>query len=230
MRIIAHIENDYREKFGVPRQSGLAEDTLSRLVFEPEFRVPEAFRGLEEYSHLWLLWCFSENEGRDWSPTVRPPKLGGNERKGVFATRSPFRPSPIGLSCVKIVSLDPSAPDGACLTVSGADLMNGTPVYDIKPYVPYTDARPEARGSFGEALKAERLAVTFPPELLAKVPEEKRAGLTELLALDPRPGYHKDPERIYGINYGGQNIRFRVENSCLSVTDIEETEEENAHV
>ncbi len=220
MKIIAHIENSYEEKFGVPRQSGLAEHVLSRIVFEPEYRVPAAFRGLEEYSHLWLLWCFSANEAAGWSPTVRPPVLGGNARKGVFATRSPFRPNPIGLSCVKLVKLEPEAADGAILTVSGADLMNGTPIYDIKPYIPYTDCRPEALGSFAEVHKDARLAVVIPEELLRRVAPEEQAGLREMLSLDPRPRYQQDASRIYGCHFAGRNVQFRVEDGVLTVTDI----------
>lgn len=226
MKIIARIENDYTEKFGVPRQSGLTEDVLSRIVFLPEYRVKEAFRGIEEYSHLWLIWGFSENADKPWSPTVRPPKLGGNIRKGVFATRSPFRPNPIGLSAVKLVRVDPEAEDGAILTVSGADLMNGTPIYDIKPYLPYADSHPEAQGSFGEAIKDVRLTVVIPESILARIPEDKQAGLRESLALDPRPGYQHDDAREYGIAYGGFNIRFIVSGEVLTVFAAEKQQEE----
>lgn len=220
MKVIARIENPYQEKFGIPRQSSLAEHVTSRIVFEPEYRIPEAFRGLEEFSHLWLLWCFSENAEAGWSPTVRPPVLGGNVRKGVFATRSPFRPNPIGLSCVKILSVVPDAPDGACITVAGADLMNGTPIYDIKPYIPYTDCRPEAQGSFAEENKDSRLEVLLPEELAGSIPSELKEGLLELLSLDPRPRYQQDPERVYGCSFGGLEVHFQVEGGRLRVTDI----------
>ena len=188
IKIIAHIENDFTEKFGIPRQSGLA-DVPSRIVFEPEYRVAEAFRGLEGFSHLWILWLFSEAMGKKWSPTVRPPRLGGNTRMGVFATRSPFRPNSIGLSSVKISGIDLNSPDGPVITVTGADIMNGTPIIDIKPYLAYTDSHPEALSGFALADRSDILTVDFPPELLEKVPEEKRHGLIKILAQDPRPSY-----------------------------------------
>ena len=223
MDIIARIENDYTDSFGIPRQSGLCEAVLSRIVPEPGFSMREAFRGIEEYSHLWLIWGFSKNENAGWHPTVQPPRLGGNARVGVFATRSPFRPNGLGLSCVRLVEAAVDAPDGPYLIVAGADLMNGTPIYDIKPYLPYADAFPEAR--VNEALARNRLAVQFPGEAEALLPDEKRAVLTELLSLDPRPAYQDDPARIYGFRFGGFHIRFRVEDGILTVLEI--TEENN---
>ena len=223
IRPVAHIENDFREKFGIPRQSGLAGEGLSRIVFLPEFRRPEAFRGLEAYSRLWLIWEFSERTGEksDWSPTVRPPKLGGNTRVGVFATRSPNRPNPLGLSCVTLREILWNDPEGPVLLVGGADLMNGTPIYDIKPYLPYTDAFPAERGSFGEERKDARLSVTFLPGTEEQIPAEHRAALREILSLDPRPGYQEDPERIYGLAYGNWNIRFRADKETLTVLKTE---------
>ena len=218
MKVIAHIENDYTEKFGIPRQSGLNRALLSRIVMEPEYRSPEAFRGIEASSHLWLIWAFSAvKEGASFSPTVRPPRLGGNTRVGVFATRSPFRPNRLGLSCVELIRLEQTA-EGPVLIVAGADLMNGTPIYDIKPYLPYADAHPDAR--INEALSHKRLDVLFPDELKARLPKEKIAPLTELLALDPRPAYQEDPERIYGVRFGEYNIRFRVQGELLEVCEI----------
>lgn len=230
--IIARIENDLREKFGVPRQSNLAKNIISKIVFEPEYRDSNAFRGLEEYSHIWLIWEFSENikkernvvQGKNWSPTVRPPRLGGNKRVGVFATRSPFRPNPIGLSSVKLERIELDTPEGPVLYVSGADLMNGTPIYDIKPYLPYVDCHPEATGSFSEEKKDYRLQVELSDavrEQLAKeLSEDQIRGLIEILAMDPRPSYQDDPLRIYGIAYGGKNIRFKVENNLLEVVKV----------
>ena len=277
MKTIARIYNDLNEKFGVPRQSGLAEHVLSRIVFEPEYRDLHAFRGLEAYSHIWLIWQFSEHVDREWSPTVRPPRLGGNTRVGVFATRSPFRPNPVGLSCVKLVSVELETEDGPVLYVSGADLMNDTPIYDIKPYLPYVDCYPEAKGSFAEEKKNYRLKVeisdeireemekVFAKDLLKRhsenndrkrvviksnlpiieknkaITENSKAGieiakptiegykletdikingLIELLALDPRPSYQNDPERVYGMAYCGRNVKFRVEGDVLTVVEI----------
>ncbi len=225
MKIVARINNDFKEKFGVPRQSGLAGNIFSKIIFEPEYRDPNAFRGLEEYSHLWLIWEFSENVEKEWSPTVRPPRLGGNKRVGVFATRSPFRPNPIGLSCVKLERIELSTPDGPVLYLSGADLMNGTPIYDIKPYLPYVDCHPEATGSFAEENKEYRLEVELSEEIrecLRKVfSEEKINGLMEVLSLDPRPSYQEDSKRIYGFTYGGYDIRFRVTGSILELVNME---------
>ncbi len=219
MDIIAHIYNDYTEKFGVPRQSGLNPALLSRVVMEPAYRVPEAFRGIEAYSHLWLIWEFSQVPAdAPFSPTVRPPRLGGNTRVGVFATRSPFRPNRLGLSCVELVRAEETA-EGPVLIVSGADLMNGTPIYDIKPYLPYADSVPDAR--VNEALSRERLEVSIPEELAARIPADKLPALKEMLALDPRPAYQDDPARVYGVRFGACNVRFRVENGVLHVTAIE---------
>lgn len=219
---IAHIENNYREKFGVPRQSSLAPSVRSVLVMEEAFRNPDAFRGIEQYSHLWLLWGFSENPAaaaEDYSPTVRPPKLGGNVRMGVFATRSPFRPNPIGLSCVKLEEVHTDDPAGRYLIVSGTDLMNDTPVYDIKPYIPYADARPEALGGFAEKLAGARLPVAFSAQAAAVLREAERKELEEILSLDPRPGYQDDPERIYGLRYGAYDVHFTIKGGSVTVHD-----------
>lgn len=217
MEIVARIENDYGEKFGVPRQAGLAADTLSRVIVEPAFRIREAFRGIEACSHIWLIWGFSENEARGWTPTVRPPQMGGNERLGVFATRSPFRPNRLGISAVKLVRVTLDDPDGAFLTVSGADLMNGTPIYDIKPYIPLADAIPDAADVLAGKRVKGRLAVVCDKSRLADLSEDEQAGLLETLSLDPRPAYQDDPERIYGILYAGRNIRFKVAGGVLTV-------------
>ena len=220
MKIIAHIRNGFETKFGVPRQSGLARAVLSWIVFEPEYRSPDALRGLEDFSHLWLLWEFSEAKRDTWSPTVRPPRLGGNARMGVFATRSPFRPNPIGLSCVIIEEIRLQSEQGPVILVSGADLMNGTPIYDIKPYLPYADCRPEATGGFTDAVERKLLTVDCPPELLMKIPAEHRAAVLEILSQDPRPSYQRDPERIYGIAYAGMDIRFRVDGGRVDVREV----------
>lgn len=217
METIAHIFNDYTEKFGIPRQSGLNRALLSRIVMEPAYRSPEAFRGIEAYSHLWLIWEFSAVPAdAPFSPTVRPPRLGGNTRVGVFATRSPFRPNRLGLSCVELVRLEQTS-EGPVLIVAGADLMNGTPILDIKPYLPYADAFPEAR--VNEALSRKTLTVVIPDEVKARLPEDKIAPLTGLLELDPRPAYQSDPERIYGVRFGAYNILFRVEGDVLTVCE-----------
>lgn len=220
MKQIARIENDFTEKFGIPRQSGLADGVVSRIVFEPEYRVAEAFRGLEGYTHLWLLWLFSAAVREDWSPTVRPPRLGGNVRMGVFATRSPFRPSPIGLSSVRLVDIALHTPRGPVLTVSGADILNGTPVLDIKPYLAYTDAHPDAADGFALATREAVLEVSFPAALLSRVPAEKRDGLLAVLAQDPRPQYQHAPERVYVMRFGTQDISFCVDGTRLTVTDV----------
>ena len=220
MKIIAHIENAYSEKFGVPRQSGQVQSILSRIVFEPEYRNPSAFHGITDYSHLWLIWEFSEAKRENWSATVRPPRLGGNRRLGVFATRSPFRPNPIGLSCVRLIGLDFEDSNGPVLTVSGADLMNGTPIYDIKPYLPYADSHPDASGGFTDGLEEHLLQVELPPQLAEKLSEELASCLKEVLAQDPRPRYQDDPERIYGMTFAGKNIRFKVGGGLLTVCDI----------
>lgn len=221
LRPIARIQSDFSEKFGIPRQSGLVEALRARVVFAPEYRVREAFRGLEGFSHIWLVWGFSQNVGAGWSPTVRPPRLGGNVRMGVFATRSPFRPNPIGLSCVELLAIDYDAPDGPALVVGGADLLDGTPIFDVKPYVPHADCRPQARGGFADAHREDRLAVDFPPRLEALVPPDKREALRGVLAGDPRPSYQRDPQRLYGLGFAGLQVRFTVEDGVLRVRQVE---------
>ncbi len=226
-RVIAHIENDYKEKFGIPRQSGLVESLISKIVFEPEYRSAEAFRGIEEYSHLWLLWHFSEaDRGADWSPTVRPPRLGGNTRVGVFATRSPFRPNSIGMSSVKLERVELDKALGPVLYVSGADLLHGTPIFDVKPYLAYVDSHPEAVDGFALNQKEGTLLVEFPEEWLLKVPKEKQAGLKELLAQDPRPQYQKDAERVYKMRFGEQEVWFTVDGDVVKVCRVKEEWEE----
>ena len=224
MIIIARIYNDYETKFGIPRQSGLVSAAVSRIVFEPAYRNPDALRGLEDFSHLWLIWEFSEAKRDSWSPTVRPPRLGGNTRMGVFATRSPFRPNPIGLSVVKIERIELNTDSGPVIDVSGADLMNGTPIFDIKPYLPYADCHPEASGGFAEAVRGKRLDVACAPELLSRIPEAHRAAVLEILAQDPRPSYQHDPERIYGLNFAGQNVKFTVDGERLTVREVKSEE------
>lgn len=219
MKIIAHIKSDFPAKFGIPRQSGLTE-LVSRIIFEPEYRVPEAFRGLEGYSHLWVLWQFSEAVREEWSPTVRPPKLGGNARVGVFATRSPFRPNPIGLSSVKLEKIDFSAPNAPVLYVSGADIMDGTPVYDIKPYLAYTDSHPDAAGGFSVTGEEGLLAVEFAAGQLEKVPQRLQKGLAETLAQDPRPAYQNSPQRVYIMDFAEYEIKFTVDGCLLTVTEV----------
>ena len=217
--IIAHIFNDFPKKFGIPRQSGIIDSLQGRIVFEPEYRNPEAIRGLEEFSHIWLIWEFSEAKRDEWSPTVRPPRLGGNVRKGVFATRSPFRPNPIGLSSVKLEKIETDPKLGPVLHVSGADLMNGTPIYDIKPYIAYTDSHPEAVSGFAAKPAEYLLEVDFPDELLEKVPMEHRESLMAVLAYDPRPQYQDDPERIYGMEYAHLEVKFKVDGTKLKVLE-----------
>jgi len=217
---VARIRNDFISKFGLPRQSGLIQTLESTLVFEPEFRNSDALRGLEDYTHLWLIWGFSENVREGWSPTVRPPRLGGNKRMGVFATRSPFRPNPLGLSCVKLRSINLNDPSSPTLTITGADMMNGTPVYDIKPYLPYTDSIPDAVGGFAHGAPEAPLTVEFPEHWLKMVPGKKRATLMQVLAADPRPAYQENPERVYGFGYAGLDIRFRVKDGVLTVVEI----------
>ncbi len=221
MKPVAHIRSEFSGKFGVPRQAGLVPELRADIVFEPEFREPEALRGLDGFSHLWLIWEFSQARRESWSPTVRPPRLGGNTRMGVFATRSPFRPNPIGLSCVKLESIQLSTAEGPVVTVSGADLVDGTPIFDIKPYVPYSDCRPEAVGGFTEDGRDWRVAVEVPPELLERVPEDRRAALAGVLAQDPRPSYQRDPERVYGFGFAGLEVRFTVRDGVLRVVDIQ---------
>lgn len=217
---IAHIESDFSEKFGIPRQSGLVEELEADIVFEPRFRDPNALRGLEGFSHIWLIWEFSEVRGKGWTPTVRPPRLGGNRRLGVFATRSPFRPNPIGLSCVRLAGIELHTERGPILRVRGADLMDGTPVYDIKPYLPYSDCRPEAAGGFASQPKEASLAVEIPERWKALVPEGLLPALTGVLAQDPRPSYQRDPDRIYTMEFGGLEVRFQVEGDILNVCQI----------
>lgn len=217
---IAHIKSDFPEKFGIPRQSGLVEELTAAVIFEPDYRDISALRGLEGFSHLWLIWEFSKARREGWSPTVRPPRLGGNQRLGVFATRSPFRPNPIGLSCVGLVEVRQDRELGPVLTVAGADLMDGTPIYDIKPYLPYADCKPEAVGGFAARPKEPSLTVDCPPALLAALPEEKRPALLAVLAQDPRPQYQDDPARVYGMTFAGAEVQFRVEGERLVVTEI----------
>lgn len=219
LKIIAHIENSFTEKFGVPRQSGLA-DVISRIVFEPEYRNPDAFRGIEGYSHLWLLWIFSEAKTDGFVPTVRPPRLGGNKRMGVFATRSPFRPNSIGLSSVKLEKICFDEKDSPVLYVKGADLMNGTPIIDVKPYLSYTDSHPDAVNGFALDTKAPLLSVVFPEELRARVGTEKSDELTQILAQDPRPQYQDSPDRLYSMSYGGFDVDFSVVGDILAVKNI----------
>lgn len=220
MKIIAHLYSDYDTKFGVPRQSGLVDSALACLVFEPEYRNPDALRGLEGFSHLWLIWQFSQAVREDWSPTVRPPRLGGNTRMGVFATRSPFRPNPIGLSCVAIDRVENHPVHGPVIWVRGADLVNGTPVLDLKPYLPYADSRPDARGGFALGPGEDTVEVDCPPRLLESLPQEKRGALLDTLAQDPRPGYQRGGGRRYGISFAGFDVRFTVENGVLHVYEI----------
>ena len=219
MKPIAHIETDFGSKFGVPRQSGMIDKLVGRIIMMPEYRVREAFRGLEDFSHIWLLWDFSEAHREEWSPTVRPPMLGGNTRMGVFATRSPFRPNNIGLSSVRLLKIDYEDTDGPVLIVEGADLMNGTPIFDIKPYLPFTDSHPDAKGGFTEDVLRdfEPLNVTIPEQIKQKLPQEKIDSLIEILKNDPRPHYHADKDRIYGFEFCGINIRFRVEESSVII-------------
>ena len=218
-KIIARIKSDFREKFGIPRQSGLVQNLRAVIRFEPEFRNADALRGLDGFSHLWIMWIFSENIRSTWSPTVRPPRLGGNKRLGVFATRSSFRPNPVALSCVKIERIDIDGPEGPEIVVSGADLMDGTPIVDIKPYLPYTDAHPEAVGGFADAVLQNKLHVK-PSELLDKLNPEKRLALIEVLEQDPRPAYQNDPERIYGFDFAEYAVKFKVVGDELEIISI----------
>lgn len=217
---IARMHSDFASKFGIPRQSGIVEELRSTIVFEPEYRNSDALRGMDEFSHLWLIWQFSAAVRTDWSPTVRPPRLGGNARMGVFATRSPFRPNHLGLSCVKFLGLEETAEFGTVIHVGGADLMDGTPIFDIKPYIPYADCHPEALNGFTGGTEGEILEVSFPAELLEILPQAKQAALIGILAHDPRPSYQKDAQRIYGFNFAGFEIKFRVEESLLTVVDV----------
>lgn len=221
MHIIANIHSDFPTKFGIPRQSGLVEELTAKIVFTPDYRAPEAVRGLEDFSHIWLIWQFSKAVREHWSPTVRPPRLGGNTRMGVFATRSPFRPNAIGLSCVRLLKVEPNTPEGPVLTVAGADLMDGTPILDIKPYIPYADCQPEATGGFTDTAGDFLLKVEFPPELLSMVPEDRQEALIGVLRHDPRPSYQRKPERVYGMEFAGVNVRFKVAEDTLLVVDCE---------
>ena len=223
MKVIARIRNPYDEKFGVPRQSGLAEEVLSEIVFEPEYRAEEALRGIEDFSHLWLIWAFDRNEREGWSPTVRPPRLGGNTRVGVFATRSPFRPNAIGLSCVRLKRIEKTA-EGCVLVVGGADLVNGTPIYDIKPYLPYADCRPEATGGFTDREEKRRVAVEIAPEAAEKLTEEEQRMLKDALKEDPRPAYQDTPDRGYGFRFAGKEVRFTVKDGVLTVHEVKESD------
>ncbi|MBQ7319499.1 MAG: tRNA (N6-threonylcarbamoyladenosine(37)-N6)-methyltransferase TrmO [Clostridia bacterium] len=220
MKIIARIHTDFPDKFGIPRQSGLVEELQGVIVFEPEYRNPDALRGIEGFSHLWLLWQFSRSIREKWQPMVRPPRLGGNTPMGVFATRSPFRPNPIGLSSVRLIGVEYTETRGAVLRVAGADLMDGTPIYDIKPYLAYTDAHPDATGGFADPLRSHALEVTFPSELLARLPEDRRRAAIAVLENDPRPSYQNDPEREYGLYFAGFNITFFVDGKALRVADV----------
>ncbi len=221
MRVIARVHSDFSTKFGVPRQSGLVDALEATVIFEPEFRNDDALRGLEGFSHLWLVWVFDQAIRGTWSPTVRPPRLGGNQRMGVFATRSPFRPNPIALSSVKLAGIERTAEHGTVLRIRGADLMDGTPILDIKPYVPYADCHPEALGGFAAAPAGETLEVVIPEALLPRVPAERLEALRGVLAQDPRPHYQSDPARVYGFGFAGMEIRFSVDGDRLTVRDIQ---------
>lgn len=221
IQVIARMHSDFATKFGIPRQSGLVEELRSTIVFEPEFRNADALRGIAGFSHLWIIWQFSEAVRTGWSPTVRPPRLGGNTRMGVFATRSPFRPNNIGLSCVKLLGVEETAEHGFVLHIGGADLMDGTPIFDIKPYVPYADAHPEAVGGFTDTADAFLLDVAFPDALLAILPADKRQAAISVLSHDPRPSYQRKPDRIYGLTFAGYDIRFTVEDSTLTVVAVD---------
>lgn len=221
LEVIARIHTDFSSKFGIPRQSGLVDALKGQIVFEPPYRDPSALRGIEGYSHLWLIWQFSESVMEHWSPTVKPPRLGGNRRMGVFATRSPFRPNPLGLSCVKLERVELATQEGPVLHVAGADLLDGTPIYDIKPYLPYVDCHPQATGGFTDSVTYARLEVDFPKALLAEIPEDKRQALIEVLAQDPRPGYrHGEDGRRYGVEFAGFDVRFTVSENRLTVCEV----------
>jgi len=219
LKVIGHIQTEFPEKFGIPRQSGLV-SSEGRIVFEPEYRVIDAFKGLEGFSHLWLIWQFSKNPDKKWSPTVRPPRLGGNKRLGVFATRSPFRPNSIGLSSVEIVSIENDVSLGPVITVRGADLVDGTPIFDIKPYLAYADSHVDAVGGFADGVFDYLLKVEIPDELMEKIPEKYRDDIIKILENDPRPSYHNDPCRIYGMNYADFEIKFTVSENMLKVCKI----------
>lgn len=219
-KVIAHIENDYTSKFGIPRQSGLVRSVLSKIVFEKEYRDVHAFRGLEGYSHLWIIWEFSKARREDWSPTVLPPRLGGKTRMGVFATRSPFRPNPLGLTLVELEKIDFDSKDGPTLYVRGADLLNGTPIYDIKPYLPYVESVPNAKGGFSDAVKDKELKVNLPDDILGEIPDNLRKPVVELLGQDPRPAYKNEEDRVYGMEFAGFDFRFTVKGEVLTVVEV----------
>ena len=221
IQVIARMHSDFATKFGIPRQSGLVDELKSTIVFEPEFRNPDALRGIEDFSHLWIIWQFSEAVRTDWSPTVRPPRLGGNTRMGVFATRSPFRPNNLGLSSVKLLGVEHTAEYGTVLHVGGADLMDGTPIFDIKPYIAYGDSHPEAKGGFTDAAADFLLDVVFPAELLDLLPQDKQQAAIGVLSHDPRPSYQRKPDRIYGLTFAGFDIRFQVTEKTLTVVNVE---------
>lgn len=220
MKVIAHIYDDLPDKFGIPRQSGIVKELTGTIIFEKEYRIKEALEGIDDFSHLWLIWQFSKNLRDSWSPTVRPPRLGGEKRKGVFATRSPFRPNPIGLSCVKLEEVRNTDKYGEVLIVSGIDLMNGTPIYDIKPYIAYCDSVPKASEGFAKDVKDYELTVNFDSDLLKKIPEDMQKAVIGILKQDPRPAYHNDPERLYGVKYADFDIKFKVGGNVLTVIDI----------
>ena len=220
LQVIARMYSDFATKFGIPRQSGLVEELRSTIMFEPEFRNADALRGIEDYSHLWIIWQFSEAVRQEWSPTVRPPRLGGNTRMGVFATRSPFRPNSLGLSCVKLLGIEQTEKQGTVLHVGGADLMDGTPIFDIKPYIPYADCHPEASGGFTDTAGEFLLKVDFPAGLLEVLPPEKREAAIGVLSHDPRPSYQRKADRVYGLTFAGFDIRFTVEDDVLTVREV----------
>ena len=218
---IARMHSDFSSKFGIPRQSGLVQQLESTIVFEPAYRNTDALRGIEDFTHLWLIWQFSEAVRQDWSPTVRPPRLGGNTRMGVFATRSPFRPNNLGLSCVQLLGVETTPDVGTVLHVGGADLLDGTPIFDIKPYIPYADCHPEATGGFTDSAGDFLLSVDFPPNLLNRLPAGKREAAAAVLSHDPRPSYQRTPGRVYGLSFAGYDIRFTVEENHLQVLDVQ---------
>jgi len=221
IQVIARMRSDFSTKFGIPRQSGLVEELRSTIVFEPEFRNPDALRGIEDFSHLWIIWQFSEAVRQGWSPTVRPPRLGGNTRMGVFATRSPFRPNNLGLSSVRLLGVEHTQEFGTVLHVGGADLMDGTPIFDIKPYIPYGDCHPDATGGFTDRAGEFLLNVDFPAELLNRLPADKREAAVGVLSHDPRPSYQRKPDRVYGLTFAGFDIRFQVKDDTLTVVGVE---------
>ncbi len=221
MKVIGHIRTDFPSKFGIPRQSGLIDSLKGKIILEPEYRNPQVYKGIEEFSHIWLLWEFSEAKKEHWSATVKPPRLGGKKRMGVFATRAPFRPNNIGLSCVKLDRVEQDEKDGPVLWVAGVDLLDGTPIYDIKPYIPLTDCHPEASEGYTRETKIHELKVEFPEELLNQYPEEKRQAVLGILAQDPRPTYFQDPERVYGVPFAGFDVKFRVDGDLLIVCGLE---------